>query len=83
MASWQPLPSRDQSPAPHATDSEVLESMLVSFAGHSAIQDLLADVVLQPDIRPMRLASMALRVMAAAKLSQPPRRVAASTVVGD
>ena len=74
----------DQSPASHATDSEVLESMLVSFAGNSAIQELLADVVRQPESS-NAARMMALRAMAAAKLSQPPRqwREALSVVISD
>ncbi len=74
----------NQSPASHATDSEVLESMLVSFAGNSAIQELLADVVRQPESS-NAARMMALCAMAAAKLSQPPRqwREALSVVISD
>ena len=74
----------DQSPASHATDSEVLESMLVSFTGNSAIQELLADVVRQPESS-NAARMMALRAMAAAKLSQPPRewREALSSAIKD
>ena len=46
--------------------------MLVSFTGNSAIQELLADVVRQPESSHAARV-MALCAMAAAKLSQPPR----------
>jgi putative heme-binding domain-containing protein len=73
---------RDRSKASDAADSDVLESMLVGFAGHSAIQELLGDVVRQP-ASSNAARTMALRVMAAAKLSQSPDRWrdALSTVI--
>jgi putative heme-binding domain-containing protein len=78
VAGGQPLASK-------ATDREVLESMLVSFAGHSAIQDLLADVVRQPASSDAARTT-ALRVMAAAKLSQSPpgwREALAAVMAGN
>jgi len=54
------------------TDSDVLEPLLVTFASHVAVQELLANVAIEPEW-PAEARRMALRVMSRAKLPELPQ----------
>jgi putative heme-binding domain-containing protein len=78
------LPKRSSSDTQQPADDGVLESMLVAFAPHAAIQQLLAETM--GDARSnMAARAMTLRVVSRAKLSQPPRewRSALADVIAD
>jgi putative membrane-bound dehydrogenase-like protein len=62
----------------------VLESMLVAFARHPSIQQLLAETIARSESRPAAC-QLALRVVAQAKIEQPPTewRDALADVIGD
>jgi putative membrane-bound dehydrogenase-like protein len=63
---------------------DVLGTMLVAFAGHPVIHQLLAEVIADP-ASPTTARRMALRTVSAAKLSQPPNewRTALAAVVAE
>ena len=64
------LPNTSQQTRPASYDA--LEQMLVTFAVHPAVQQLLAEAVTQPEY-PAAARLLALRVMAGAKLQGPPK----------
>jgi putative membrane-bound dehydrogenase-like protein len=59
-------------PMSAAAADDPLQSMLVTFAAHPAVQQLLATAILQKD-SPIPARMLALRVMAASKLQAPPK----------
>jgi putative membrane-bound dehydrogenase-like protein len=67
---WDGALSSDADP-PRAT-SDVLETMLVAFTSHPAVQQLIADTLGRSD-GPIAAREVALRVVAEAKLGKPPQ----------